>query len=353
MPQRPQALLSTSTGMGVGRPLVIGPGRRLDVQVLGRAGVPHTGVAAVALSVEAACASNRTRVFAGPDSVEGTGSRVLSVASNRTARGFALVRVGPDGGVRFQNASGNVQVRASVVGYVSTAGGGGSLTPLRRTPLGGANPLAVAPSAKTVDVAGRAGVPNDAKAVVLAIRRGSQSRVSSVWTWPESGTKPAAPTWRRASGAANVTQVIVPLGATGQLRVAADRSGPVSLEVAGYVASDTDRPVHPIVPRALLGDGAKLSAGKARTVSVRGRAGVPKAAGAVVVSVTGSSKKRSGRITVWPRGAAEPKTSDVMVPKHRTSESIAVMRIGRNGDLRLKAKDASLHGNLTVLGWIR
>ena len=29
------------------------------------------------------------------------------------------------------------------------------------------------------------------------------------------------------------------------------------------------------------------------------------------------------------------------------------MRIGRNGDLRLKAKDASLHGNLTVLGWIR
>ena len=237
VPQQPQALLSSTTGLGVNGRLVLGAGRKLDVNVLGRAGVPSAGVSAVAVSVEATCASARTKIFAGPDSVEGAGSRVLSVGSNATARGFAIVRVGPDGGIRFQNASGAVALRASVVGYVSTSGSGGSLTPLRRTPLGGAHPMTMSTTARTVDVAGRAGVPDDARAVVLAVRRGGGSKVSSVWAWPESGNKPAAPAWRRARGAAHVGQVIVPLGSTGQLRVAADRSGPISLEVAGYVSA--------------------------------------------------------------------------------------------------------------------
>ncbi|HEX5018301.1 MAG TPA: hypothetical protein VFX15_12040, partial [Actinomycetes bacterium] len=353
VPQSPRPLLSTVTGTGIGERMLLGSGRRLDVRVLGRAGVPSSGVAAVALSVEASCASAPTRIFAGPDSVEGAGSRVLSVGRNRTAGGFVLVRVGPDGGVRFQNASGTVQLRAAVVGYVSTAGGGGSLTPLRRSPLAGANPATLQTTATTVDIAGRAGVPADAKAVVLAIRRGSQSRVTSVWAWPESGTKPGSPTWRRATGTPHASQVIVPLGSTGDLRVAADRTGPISLEIAGYVAGDSHSSVHATVPRTLLGDGVNLSRGKARTVSVRGRVGVPTDATAVVVSVTGSATKRTGRLTVWPRGGVEPKTSDVWVPKRRSSESVAVLRIGKRGDLKLKAKDASLRGNLTVLGWIR
>lgn len=353
VPQQPQTLLSSTTGVGVGGRLVLGAGRRLDVKVLGRAGVPSSGVSAVAVSVEATCSTARTRIFASPDSVEGSGSRVLSVGSNSTARGFAIVRVGPDGGIRFQNAAGAVALRASVVGYVSTSGSGGSLTALRRTPLGGAHPMTVSATARTVDVAGRAGVPDDARAVVLAIRRGAGSKVSSVWAWPESGNKPAAPAWRRARGAANAGQVIVPLGSTGQLRMAADRSGPISLEVAGYVSASDDRAVHAVVPRALMGDGASLKRGSARTVSVAGRAGVPSDAQAVVVSVTGSAAKRSGRLTVWPRGATEPDTADVLVPKRRSSESLAVVRLGVGGDLRLKARDATLRGNLTVVGWIR
>jgi hypothetical protein len=353
VPQHPQTLVSSATGLGVHKRLVLGKDRRLDVQVLGRAGVPSSGVAAVALSVEAVCASDRTRIFAGPDSVKGVGSRVLSVGRNGTARGFAIVRVGPGGGIRFQNAAGSVAVRASVVGYVSTAGGGGSLTPLRRTPLRGASPVTLGTAAKTVDVAGRAGVPDDARAVVLAIRRGHNSRVSSVWAWPEGGNKPGSASWRRAPGTSTVTQVVVPLGSTGRLRLAADRAGQVAFEVAGYVASSVGRSVHPMVPRALLGDGVRLKSGNARTVSVRGRAGIPSDAEAVVVSVTGSSNKHNGRLTVWPRGSSEPRSADVVVPKRRSSETLAVVRIGKRGDLRLKANDGTLKGNLTVVGWIR
>lgn len=352
VPQRARTLLSSATGTGTKGRLILGAGRRLDVQVLGRAGVPSSGVSAVALSVEAICASNGTRVSVSPDTVTGTGARVLSLGANATARGYVLVRVGPGGGVRFHNTSGAVALKASVVGYVSTSGGGGSLMPLRRTALGGASPLSVGPTSVGVDVAGRAGVPADARAVVLAIRRSGNSPVGSVSAWPAGGEQPTTPTWRRPRGSGSVSQVVVPLGSGGGIRVAADRSGPISLDVAGYVASGRERAVHPVVPRSLLRDGARLGKGDARTVSVRGRAGVPSTAKAVVVQLTGSAGKKPGRLGLWPRGTNEPRTADLIVPAKGARETLAVVRIGVEGDVRLRAWDSSLRANLTVVGWI-
>lgn len=353
VPVRPRTLVSTADGTGVSGRLILGADRKLDVQVLGRAGVPSSGVSAVAISVAAECASTGTRVSVSPDKVTGTGARVLSLGAGATARGFAMVRVGPGGGIRFHNRSGAVALKASVVGYVSTGGAGGSLTPLRRTALGGASPLSVGTSPVAVDVAGRAGVPADARAVVLAIRRGGDSRVGSVWAWPGGGKQPPTPTWRRPRGSGSVSQVIVPLGDGGGIRVAADRSGPMSIDVAGYVAAGDSRDFHPVVPRTLLGDGVRLGKRDARTVSVRGRAGVSPDATAVVVQLTGSAGKDSGRLRLWPRSASAPRTADLIVPSRGSRETLAVIRLGKGGDLRVESMDSALRANLTVIGWIR
>jgi hypothetical protein len=353
VPQQPQTLLSTTTGQGIPGKLVLGAGRRLDVQVLGRAGVPNQGVSAVALSVEAACASNRTKVFVGPSAVEGVGSRAVSLGPNGTARGFVIARVGPDGAVRFQNSAGTVALRASVVGYVSTDGGGGSLLPLRRSTLPGAAPLSVGTSPATVSVAGRAGVPGDARAVVLVVRRGAASKVGSLWAWPESGSRPQVASWRRPTGTSNASQVIVPLGGTGRLQVAADRAGQVSLQVAGYVAASTERAVHAVVPKPLARQGMALAKGRSRTVSVAGRHGVPNDATAVVLSLAGSADKHNAGLTVWPKGAKAPRSPDLLVPRGGGRESVAVVRIGSGGDIRLGASGAKVRGSLTVLGWVR
>lgn len=353
VPQRPQTLLSTTSGKGIKNRLILGPDRRLDVQVLGRAGVPNSGVTAVALSVEAECASKGTRVTVGPDTVSGAGARVLSVNRNGTARAFVMVRVGPDGGVRFQNSAGAVGLKASVVGYLSTDGGGGALKPLKRTSLGVASPLSVGSSSVSVDVAGRAGVPADAKAVVLAIRRSGKSPVGAVWAWPAGAEKPGTATWKRPRGSASVSQVVVPLGGNGGIRVAADRSGSVAFDVAGYVAADGIRSVHPVVPKALLGSGTRLGKGDAKTVSVRGRAGVPADAKAVLVQLTGTAGKKQGRLTLWPRAATEPKSADLIVPRRAGRETLSILRLGKGGDVRLRARDAALRANLTIVGWIR
>jgi hypothetical protein len=146
--------------------------------------------------------------------------------------------------------------------------------------------------------------------------------------------------------------VVVPLGADGDLRVAADRTGAVSLEVAGYVAADDARAFHPLVPRALTGDGVRLDRGRAATVSVRGRAGVPSSATAVVVALSGSRGSSSGRLVLWPRGGTEPKTADLIVPDKSARDTLAVVRLGDGGDVRIRALDAQLRADLQVLGWI-
>jgi hypothetical protein len=41
-----------------------------------------------------------------------------------------------------------------------------------------------------------------------------------------------------------------------------------------------------------------------------------------------------------------------MVPARGAGETLAVLRIGVDGDVRLRARKAALRANVTVVGWI-
>ena len=262
------------------------------------------------------------------------------------------MRLGQDGGLTFRNSSGSVALSVSVVGYVSTSGGGGSLVPLGRNRLPGANPLSVSSAAVDVSIAGRAGVPADARAVVLNVRRSSDSKVSSVWTWAAGAAQPAPSSWSRGSGAAASQRVIVPLGDLGAIRVAADRAGKVALDVVGYVAADDLRKVAPVVPQRLTRKGLRLHRGESTTVSVRGRAGIPAEARAALVQLSGLNASASARLTVWPRGGARPSPDDLVVPKRLDRDGFALVPIGRAGDIRVHAAGGKIGLQVVVLGWV-
>jgi hypothetical protein len=352
VPLKPTVIADTATGKGLRRPLLLGPGSRVDVPVLGRAGVPSNNVSAVAVSVVASCASARTGVSVSPGGLRVPGTRVVSVDRNRTARGLTLMRLGRGGDLTFRNGSGTVALNVAVVGYVSTSGNGGSLVPLRRNSLKGANPLSVGPDAVSVEIAGRAGVPTDARAVVLNMRRLAGSKVSSVWAWPAGGTRPAPSSWLRGGGGATAQRVIVPIGDAGEIRMAANRPGEISLDVAGYVAAGDQRKLHPVVPRQLTKNGLRVNRGDAVSVSVRGRAGVPTAARAALVQLTGINASRSARLTVWPRGQGRPSPVDLFVPKHENRDAFALVPIGDHGDIRVHAGSGSAGVRVTVVGWV-
>jgi hypothetical protein len=245
-----------------------------------------------------------------------------------------------------------VALNVAVVGYVSTTGSGGSLVPLRRDSLNGANPLSVGQDPVGVVIAGRAGVPSDARAVVLNVRRPSGSKVSSVWAWRAGAAKPGPSSWRRGHGGPTAQRVIVPIGDAGEIRVAADRVGKIGLDVAGYVAAGDQRKLHPVVPRQLTKSGLRIKRGHSVNVSVRGRAGVHTDATAALVEVTGINPSHSAGITVWARGHTRPHPADLLVPRRQSRETLALVPIGDRGDIRVHAASGSAGVRVTVVGWV-
>jgi hypothetical protein len=134
--------------------------------------------------------------------------------------------------------------------------------------------------------------------------------------------------------------------------VAANQTGKISLDVAGYVAAGDQRKLHPVVPRQLTRSGLRVKRGNAVNVSIRGRAGVPSTARAALVEVTGINPSHSARLTVWPRGYVRPNPVDLFVPKRKDRDAFSLVPIGDHGDIRVHVGSASAGVRVTVVGWV-
>ncbi len=94
-------------------------GSTLTIPVLGRGGVPTTGVSAVVLNVIASAptASGSLRVF--PAGTVTTSTRSLSYDLGSTVRTTVVVRVGTGGAVQVSLPYGGTGVVVDVAGYVT------------------------------------------------------------------------------------------------------------------------------------------------------------------------------------------------------------------------------------------
>ena len=77
-------------------------------------------------------------------------------------------------------------------------------------------------------------------------------------------------------------------------------------------------------------------------VQVTGRAGVPDAVGAVVVTVTVVSPRASGYLQVWPAGAVRPATSNLNFQPGQTIANTVMVPVGAGG--RIEVANGSADG---------
>lgn len=349
---RPTRLMSTSDGSGLAAPVLLGAGARVQVDVLGRAGVPASDVTAVAVNVLAACAAGATTVSVAPSGLAAGPAGAVSVDGNSSARGLAVSGLGPDGALTVRNARGAVSVSLSVVGYWTTASGGDGFVALPRRPLPGTGAgLVVGQTPVTVDVAGNAGVPESADAVVLNVRRAATGSGRAVWVWPSDDTRPGPAALSRDPGEAAQQRVVVPLGRDGGLRLAADGESRLVVDVVGYLG-DAGSAFHAVAPTTVTASGLTLEAGRSTRVTVRGVAGVPRAAEAAVLQLSGTGARDLTRLVVYPAGAEVPRASDLSVPKRRDRTNLVVVPLGDEGRLRLLNRDARVGASLTLVGWL-
>lgn len=98
----------------------VGPGGTVHLQVLGRGGVPASGVSAVVLNVTVTGPTGPGFITAYPDGTAMPTASNLNFVAGQTVSNLVVVPVGADGKVALTNGStGTVQLLADVSGYFS------------------------------------------------------------------------------------------------------------------------------------------------------------------------------------------------------------------------------------------
>lgn len=303
LPQR--ELLDSQTGFGVRR-AKIHAHSTLIVQLLGRAGIPTSGVSSARLNVSAFDTP-------GAGSLVIAGEPIATFARSGLVTNSVIVR--PDSHGRFaitNTSAGAIDVSASALGYYrsGTVTQAGMFRPtpfahlLNPTVLGSGRTL-------TIAVAGRALVPSGgASAVALNLSGFNATTRGTAFVFAGPLGASATPELSYRPGIASRVFVTVPISPDGTIKVLNRGPGAVDLSatVEGFY-----RPGIPLAAGALVnheavaGQDSPVTVGPGRTVT-----GVAQShngedpSGLFQVGVYVAHPSQSGSLSVWTNGATRP-----------------------------------------------
>ena len=216
--------------------------------------------------------------------------------------------------------------------------------------------ITVAPGSRfDLVVAGVAGVPADAKGVVLNVTAVNATAVTYVSVWPAGSPRPTTSALN-TDPARSATAAGIAVGVGGEGKVSLyNNAGRTHLvvDVAGYFTASGGQGFEPLTTAARVLDtrtaGGAMSGGQTRTVTIAGQSSVPADATAVMVNVTSVGPGGNGYVAVVPSGT-KPTTSTVNhLPGQDVANRAVVPLAGGKVDVLLAG--ASAHVVLDVVGW--
>ncbi len=304
----PTRILDTRPGPGqVGPAGAFGPGESRTLAVTGAA-VP-TGATAVLVNVTGILPSHATFLSLTPvPAAPGTSpsTSTLNLPAGAVRPNLALVPLDPSGSMAIYNNSGTVDVAIDLIGWFDD----GTIDGERLHPAAPARILDTRPgpgqvglagpfgpgAARVLQVAGTAGVPADATAVVMNVTSVSPSQESFLSVVPgvlPPATVPGTSNLNLAAGQVRPNLVTVPLADGGKVTIY-NNSGTVDVlaDVVGWFEAGGGSPVQPVTPARIVdtrpgpdhvgGPGGAVAQGEWRTVAT----GTPAHTRAVWVNVT-------------------------------------------------------------------
>ncbi len=341
-----------------------------EVQVAGRGCVPADATAVVLnVTVVQASTGGYASVFPCGEAVPNASN--LNFAAGQTVPNAVVAKVGA-GGKICVFAEVPLQLLVDVNGYVPAGSTVGSLSPARlldSRPGGGTvdGQLAgigqrPAGSVTEVPVAGRAGVPGDASAVVLNVTVVQALTGGYASVYPCGQPVPNASNLNFAAGQTVPNAVVAKVGAGGKVCVFAEVPFDLLVDVNGFVpAGSTVGSLSPArlldsrsggatVDGALAGIGVR-GAGSITEVAVAGRGGVPANATAVVLNVTVVQALAGGYASVFPCGEAVPNASNLNFAAGQTVPNAVVAKVGAGGKVCVFA-EVPVHLLVDVNGYV-
>ena len=353
----------------------VGPAGTVDVAVLGRGGVPVTGVGSVALNITVVDPTAAGYVTAYATGVDRPTASNLNFVPGLVVANMAIVAVGDGGQIRLFNANGSTQIVVDVMGWFPNGAAYTGLRPARLLETRAGQPTvdglmqtgAPVAGGTTIDVPilGRGGVPGSGVgSVALNVTVAGATAAGFVTVYPTGNGLPTASNLNFVTGQIVPNMVIVPIGIDGRVTLY-NNAGNTDLivDVLGWFPAgeaytgltparllDT-RGGQPTVDGLSAGAGAVGPAAQV-DVTVVGRGGVPgSGVGAVAVNVTATDPTANTYITVFPAGGARPTASNLNLVPGATVPNMAIIKVGTGGMISLYNNGGNTDLIVDVLGW--
>ena len=189
-------------------------------------------------------------------------------------------------------------------------------------------------SVTELQITGRAGVPNNASAVVLNLTAADATTTGYVTAYPCGSTRPNASNLNYTPGTPIANSATVPIGNGG--KVCLYTNSPVNLiaDINGwYPANNSFTTTTPT--RLLDTRPARTGAGSVTELQITGRAGVPNNASAVVLNLTAADATTTGYVTAYPCGSTRPNASNLNYTPGTPIANSATVPIGNGGKVCL------------------
>ena len=353
----------------------IGPGATVNLTVVGRGGVPVSGVGSVVLNVTVTNPSASSFVTVWPAGGGRPNASNLNFVAGQTVPNMVVVPVGVGGQVSIFNYAGSADVVVDVLGWFPAGGSFTGLTPARLMDSRPGSPTVDGGFANTgqvgagatvgLTVVGRGGVPvSGVGSVVLNVTVTNPSASSFVTVWPAGGGRPNASNLNFVAGQTVPNMVVVPVGVGGQVSIFNYAgSADVVVDVLGWFPAGgsftgltparlmDSRPGSPTVDGGFANTG-QVGAGATVGLTVVGRGGVPvSGVGSVVLNVTVTNPSASSFVTVWPAGGGRPNASNLNFVAGQTVPNMVVVPVGVGGQVSIFNYAGSADVVVDVLGW--
>ena len=357
---------------GVG---AVGPGQTLRVPVLGRAGVPASGVGAVALNVTVTGSTSGGFLTMYPTGESLPLASNLNFSAGQTIPNMVIAKVGADGSVSIYNSGGYTHVIVDITGWFPVADGYTPLSPARiaETRVGertfdalvqGVGAVGPGQTLR-VPVLGRAGVPaSGVGAVALNVTVTGSTSGGFLTMYPTGESLPLASNLNFSAGQTIPNMVIAKVGADGSVSIY--NSGGythVIVDITGWFpVADGYTPLSPariaetrVGERtfdALVQGVGAVGPGQTLRVPVLGRAGVPASGvGAVALNVTVTGSTSGGFLTMYPTGESLPLASNLNFSAGQTIPNMVIAKVGADGSVSIYNSGGYTHVIVDVAGW--
>lgn len=353
----PARLLDTRTAGG---PVTAQADRLVDV--LGRAGVPASGVSAVVVNttVTEVAGNLDLEVYPAGRKPERRTSN-LNAVRGQTVANLVTVALGDAGRIGLSTSAGSTQVVLDVLGWYGDGSSGDGFVPqapVRRYDSRAATPV----SAGTDRIVSLFpdGLPAGTSAVAVSLTALGTPGNADVQLYAP-GDRPSRRTstlnLRKGQTVANLA--VVPVDSDGRVAVSVSQGTvQVVLDVVGTFTSASAQLYEPLTPARAYDSrltGGPVRAGADREVQVTGVGGVPSTGvSAVVVNVTSTGSSDTADLQVYPVGERPSRrTSNLNVRRGQTVPVLVMAKVGRDGRIAVSTSQGSTGVVVDVVGWVR